>query len=366
MIGVLVLAACSSDDDSYTMGPPGEPGTVVRSGELDVPEIAGTIWEMTYRSQTVAGDRTEVTGYVARPDAPPPEGGYPLLSWAHGTTGIADECAPSAYGPAPTYENLQPYLDAGYVVAATDYEGLGGPGVHPYLVAGSEARSVLDAARAAHAIVPELGDTLLVGGHSQGGHAALATAELAADWAPELDLVATFAVAPLADLTLAVPAMFGLPDAGGFAVLIAAGWADAYDDLDVGDVLGSEGIELAERAVDDWCVADVFQAVTEAEVEEIVATPPRELAPWRTRTEENAIRPDRVSGPVLIVHGTDDPLIPVGLSERFVGDLCAAGAEIAYRPYGGEDHGSVVAASFDDIIGWLDDRIAGVPLEPDC
>ena len=47
---------------------------------------------------------------------------------------------------------MKQLVDAGYVVAATDYEGLGTPGVHPYLVGESEGRSVLDAARAARAL----------------------------------------------------------------------------------------------------------------------------------------------------------------------------------------------------------------------
>lgn len=368
-IAALVLVACSSDDGSseeYTMGEPGEPGTVVRSEELDVPEIDGTIWDLTYRSETVLGEPTEVTALVAQPSSPAPGGGYPVLSWAHGTAGLADECAPSQVGAAEVFTNLQPYLDAGYVVAASDYEGLGGPGAHPYLVSGSEARSVLDAARAARELVSTTSEQLLVVGGSQGGHAALATVELAADWAPELDLVATVAIAPLADLTLAVPAMFGLPSAAGFAVLVAAGWADAYPGLDVSDVLGPTGVEIAERAVDDSCVTEVFGDAGEADPEAVVAAQPAELDSWRERIEENSIRPELVTGPVFVAQGTADQLIPAELTDRFVQDLCAAGAAVVYRSYEGADHGTVFVESFDDILAWLAARLAGEPDQPTC
>ncbi len=369
LAAALVLVACSSDDESseeYTMGDPGEPGTVVRSAELDVPEIDGTIWDLTYRSETVLGEPTEVTALVAQPSSPAPEGGYPVLSWAHGTAGLADECAPSQAGAAEVFANLQPYLDAGYVVAASDYEGLGGPGAHPYLVSGSEARSVLDAARAARELVPTTSEQLLVVGGSQGGHAALATVELATDWAPELDLVATVAIAPLADLTLAVPAMFALPSAAGFAVLVAAGWADVYPGLDASDVLGPAGVQIAERAVDDSCVAEVFGDAGEADPEAVVAAQPAELDSWRERIEENTIRPELVTGPVFVAQGTADELIPAELTDRFVQDLCAAGADVVYRSYEGADHFTVFEDSYDDILAWLAARLAGEPDRPTC
>ena len=71
-------------------------------------------------------------------------------------------------------------VNAGYLVAFSDYEGLGTPGRHPYLVGESEGRSVLDAAKAA-AQLPgaDAGDQLAIWGHSQGGHAALWAAQLA-------------------------------------------------------------------------------------------------------------------------------------------------------------------------------------------
>jgi acetyl esterase/lipase len=99
---------------------------------------------------------------------------------------------------------LADILAKGYVVVATDYPGLGTPGIHPYLIGISEARAVLDSVRAARNL-PHTGasNRFAVWGHSQGGHAALYTGELAASYAPELRLVGVAAAAPatyLADL----------------------------------------------------------------------------------------------------------------------------------------------------------------------
>ena len=118
-----------------------------------------------------------------------------MVTWAHGGAGMADICAPSkqsdiASGHASTQALVamarrrrgcvQTFLDAGYVIAATDYEGLGTPGLHPLLVGESEGRSVLDAARAARGLKPAAAASkALVFGQSQGGHAALFAGELA-------------------------------------------------------------------------------------------------------------------------------------------------------------------------------------------
>lgn len=372
VIAVLVAAlgsvvACSDDSSDEDVGTE-DVGTIVSSQQLEAPQIDGTVWSVTYRSESVDGDVVEVTGLVARPSTSPPADGYPVFSWAHGTAGLADDCAPSV-GGAGALAYLQPYLDAGYVVAATDYEGLGGPGVHPYLVSESEARSVLDAARAAGHVVDDAGEQLLVGGHSQGGHAALAAAEVAQDWAPELELVATVAIAPAADLSVVVPGMFVAPSSWGFAVMVAAAWADVYDDLETSDVLGPVGVDIAQRAT-EACTGEVFGAVSEADVdasgEQLVSAQPLELDAWEERLEENSIDPGELAGPVMIVQGGQDIVVPAGVTERFVAGMCAADAETVYNSYDQANHATVIDASIDDILDWLSARLDDEPVDTTC
>lgn len=362
---VETTSTTEAPETTTTTEVPDEPGTLLDAEQLESPNIVGTVWSVRYRSTSVGGKAVEVTGMVARPEGDAPDGGFPVLTWAHGTTGVADDCAPSARGPG-AIAGLQGFLDAGYVVAATDYEGLGSPGVHPYLVSDSEGRSVLDAARAARFLVEDTTDEVAIVGHSQGGHAALAAAEIADDWAPDLDVVGTVAIAPAADLEQIVPAMFSLPVPFRFGVLVAAGWADAYDDLAEADVLGPAGMALAELARQDACVGQLFASAVDSELTDLVVARPEDLEAWSARIAENTVHPDRLDSPVLLTQGSDDVVIPAFLTDQLAERLCAAGTPLVYIRYDDADHGTVLVPTFDEMQEWLDDRLAGEPVETTC
>src|SRR5680860_268755 len=127
-----------------------------------------------------------------------PAGGRNVIAWAHPTSGVAPDCAPSLYPDrAGLIWNLRDMLSAGYVVVATDYPGLGTAGIHPYLIGESAGRAVLDSVRAAqHFSNSGASNRFAVWGHSEGGHAALFTGQLAARYAPDLKLVGVAAAAP--------------------------------------------------------------------------------------------------------------------------------------------------------------------------
>ena len=170
--GFVVLAVTSTANvptgDAFYVPPKplakAGPGTIIRSTPITGAPAGARAWKVLYHSRSVDGRDIAVSGVVIAPTGRTPHGGRVVVTWAHGASGLADLCAPSkqpdiASGAASTsgpagYGTVMPYvqtfLDAGYVVAATDYEGLGTPGVHPLLVGESEGRSVLDAARAAH------------------------------------------------------------------------------------------------------------------------------------------------------------------------------------------------------------------------
>jgi pimeloyl-ACP methyl ester carboxylesterase len=163
-----------------------------------------------YRSEAVDGTPIGISGIVALPQSPPPQQRYPVVSWAHGTLGLGDKCAPSRdskemaqnlpehhlINQAP-HGLLNAFLRQGWAVAMTDYEGMGTPGSHPYLLGESEARSVLDMVRAARHLYSQISDQLAIVGHSQGGQAALFAAHYCW-WTPELNLRAVAALAPAA------------------------------------------------------------------------------------------------------------------------------------------------------------------------
>src|SRR3954469_22229146 len=210
---------------------------------------------LLYRSTGIRGKAVAVSGTVAIPKGRAPKGGWPVVAYAHGTTGIADSCAPSrdsAGNPvhglnAYAYPLLQRWLKAGYAVVRTDYEGLGTPGAHPYLIGRSEGRSVLDSVRAARKLDPRLGRRVVIAGHSQGGHAALWAASLAPKWTPELNVRGTLALAQAshigeqAALLRSVTSPSGL---SGFSSMILRGIDVADPGLHVASVLSQRAAAL--------------------------------------------------------------------------------------------------------------------------
>jgi len=344
---------------------PTEPGAVLWERELDAGEVPGRVWRVTYRSKGVDGDDVAVGGIVAVPDGPPPPGGFPVLAWAHGTTGIADRCAPSERGVAAV-PRLRDHLEAGWVVAATDYEGLGTPGDHPYLVAESEARSVLDSVRASRELLgPGVASSqVALLGHSQGGHAALAAAERASTWAPELDLLGTAAIAPVADLDLVLPVLFDSEIGIPLGIYVAVGWSAAHPELSPADLLSDEGLELLDDAA-RTCVREFEQTVGEEDAEALRIGRPAELAAWAARIEDSTIDAARVAGPVLVAQGGRDELVPARLVDPLTDRLCQRGEPVRYLRHGTADHESIVGATMPAVQRWLASLREGDPRD-DC
>src|SRR5271155_707075 len=165
----------------------GSPGTIIRAEPMLFAPGYISAWRVLYRSRGLHDEPIAVSGIVIAPHGAAPQGGRPIVAWAHPTTGVVTRCAPSlAFFVFQQIQGLRELAAQGYVVAATDYPGLGGPGVHPYLVGESEARAVLDIVRAAHSM-QGLGASsqFAVWGHSQGGQAALFTGLIAKTYAPD-------------------------------------------------------------------------------------------------------------------------------------------------------------------------------------
>src|SRR3984957_20582326 len=182
----------------------GAPGTLIRQELIDGAPLGATTYRVLYRSTGIDDRPILVSGVVIVPPGDPPPGGRPIVAWAHPTTGIVPRCAPSlAIFLFQQIQGLRSFVRQGYVVAATDYPGLGTEGPHPYLVGTSEARAVIDSVRVAGSL-PGAGDgkKFVVWGHSQGGHAALFSGIIAKTYAPELDLLGVAAAAPATDLAM--------------------------------------------------------------------------------------------------------------------------------------------------------------------
>ncbi|HEY8216983.1 MAG TPA: lipase family protein [Acidimicrobiia bacterium] len=341
------------------------PGSLIRAARIEAPDGAKA-WRVLYHSRTVDGRDIAVSGVVVAPEDKPPKGGRPILSWAHGTTGIADVCAPSK---SPTIASSIPYvadfLKAGYVVAATDYEGLGTPGVHPFLVGDSEAHGVLDAARAARRLDGTgAGRDLVVFGHSQGGHAALFAGERARSYAPELRLDGVVAGAPAADLDVLIPAASAVKPAFGLMVLVSKGFQAAYPEADPATVLTPGAI--AESAIaEDHCVTDVIRQFA-GTADPVVARNPADTPPWPDLLHENSAGHRAAGAPLLVVQGAADQIIVRGLTDAWVQQACGEHDVLDYHVYDGADHGSVLTAARNDVLAFLAARLERKPARNNC
>jgi hypothetical protein len=344
--------------------PPGEHGDLVRYQRI-VHAVDGVdAYRVMYLSESLAGDPIAVTGTVLVPQAPPPEGGWPVIAHSHGTTGLADQCAPSRNYPEGVGElAILAGVATDYVVAATDYEGLGTPGLHPYLVGESEGRSTMDGARAAGQLPGvQVSPATFIAGYSQGGHGALWANQVAGTWTPELDVLGTFAGAPPGEILVigSVAASGGL--AGGFFMLIAAGHAAAHPELDLDDLLTPAGLEAIGIA-DEECAGT---AVAELAAAGGVDVDPATVAPWQAALEASSPGSILGAGPVLIVHSLTDNVVPAGLSAAIVNRQCGIGQVVERRTLPEGTHTSAAVPAYQQALEWFEGLLAGDAAVSSC
>ncbi len=340
--------------------PPGNPGDVIALEQETVSGLHGTLYRVMYHSRSLLGKDIAVTGLIAVPATPAPAVGYQVISWAHGTTGIADVCAPSL-DPSSYAGFANGLLDQGYLVTATDYEGLGTPGRHPYIVGESEARGVLDIVRAARNL-PSLhaSDRYLVWGHSQGGHAAMFSLHIAGQWAPELHLVGVVAGAPPSQLLFLGQALQASPFRY-YELMVAAGFNAAYGDAGapLDQVLTPLGIQKL-SLVDQGCAGTIAAGVQGINFSDLQKADPSTVPVWHDLLAANdpGQFTSASSEPLLIIQGGSDEQIPVISSQILFGQLCTLGQGTQRWIYPGQSHAGVIAPSFNDMLAWISDRFA--------
>jgi alpha-beta hydrolase superfamily lysophospholipase len=342
------------------------PGRLIRAERIRAP-VGARAWRVLYHSRALDGRDVAVSGIVVAPRGPVPPGGRPVVSWAHGTTGLSDRCAPSRSPAAATALEWAPELLArGYVVAATDYEGLGTPGPHPYLVGESEGRSVLDVARVAGDLAAAgAGTTVVVAGHSQGGQAALFAGELAPRYAPELRVRGVAALAPTTEMATLFGGVAAPPDVAGFLAMQMEGVRAAFPAADVDAVL-TPGADAAVRALDRTaCVLATLAGFRDQGIA-VFRADPNSVPSVRDALRRSTPGYARTKIPVAVFQGARDPLVLAAATAVYVARACARGDRIASTVYADADHGTVLAAASADLLRWLDDRIAGDPAPTTC
>lgn len=325
VLAALVLVSCgTTTSNTFSTSfyntpssiPSNAPGTILRFETINAPFPESQAWRVLYTSTGINGETIAVSGMVFAPAGPIPPGGRPVVSWAHPTTGIDDQCAPSrSPKPYDDVQGLADFLNLGWVVVATDYQGLGTDGMHPYLVGASEAQGTIDIVRAARNL-NETGasSNYFVFGHSQGGQAALFAGQMASTYAPELQLLGVAAAAPAG---LLVPLFQADKNTAAGAVLgsyAVVSWSDifGYDEATVVKPTPSGRV----HAVSEKCVvggsrlSDIELGINDLILKgRMWAADPATTAPWSNQFALNTAAQSPITTPLLLTQGTADKII---------------------------------------------------------
>lgn len=350
------------------------PGDVVSSAPSSFHPLPGQptrtkAWKINYRSTTAKGEPNTVSGTVIVPQDGR-KGPRPLITYAVGTIGMGDHCAPSAGFPRGTTLEanlIQQLTLRGWAVAVTDYEGLGTPGDHTYTVGRAEGHAMLDAARAAIRL-PEagLGEDTPVGimGYSQGGQASGWAAELHGSYAPDLDVRGTATGGIPGDLMKVAEFNDG-SYGSGLIFMAAIGQNAAFPELDLESYLNPVGKKLI-GTLRDSCVADGAVLGAFKKISDMTVKNPLGQPDWQRRLRESAVGTRAPDAPVYQYHVITDELIPYGVGKQVREDWCARGANVQWHTVPLGEHVSGVITQSPLAANWLADRFAGKPARGNC
>lgn len=347
-----------------------KPGAIIRIWPLEGgADLGAKAYRVLYRSTGLKNEPIAVTAAIIFPDGPAPAGGRPVVAWAHPTTGISNKCAPTLL-PGVQVQGIDEMLRRGYVIAATDYPGLGTPGVHPYLIGVSEAYSVIDAVRASR----ELPDAkaqkrYAVWGHSQGGHAALFTGELSAGYAPELELVGVAAAAPATYLADLFEADRSTESGLTLTSMALLSWSKLFD-LPTDAIVEPAAMRAYERVASD-CIEDLPQMLQLEQdarplMRGFLKSDPTLLPAWRTLMDQNTPGQVPAGAPVFIAQGTADTTVKPAITRKFAEHLCKSGSAVRFVSLPGVSHIYAARDSSFAAVTWMADRFAGRTAPSNC
>lgn len=337
-----------------------------------VHESIDVTYRMMYLSQSVDGTPIAVTGLVVFADDPAPFGGYQLLIHGHGSTGLADQCAPSRAAELPSsevdieldYTNFE-FTSFGFVLVSTDYEGLGVPGAHPFLVGVSEARSMLDAGLAARQMpMLYIGPQTALAGFSQGGHAALWAAQIAPEWTPQQPIFASLVISAATETPALARGGFESQDQLG--VWMLAGLAAAHPEAQaaLGSVLTPSGQEFL-ALLDAHCSVESFGDVP-VPAPPYLAVDPTTVEPFASLLAANTAGTVASPTPILLFHGDQDVSIPLAQNDAMFDRLCAQGQVLERRVVAGANHFSARSNGTIEGREWLASMASGTAPTNNC
>jgi hypothetical protein len=365
-------------------------GRVVRQEPYDDPplddrdSVLGQAWRAVYTSVSgVDGGRREVSGAFFVPRGTPPKNGWPVISLAHGTTGIGHNCGPSRQPDLMGYAPMIQWLLANkYAVALSDYEGLGESGSHPYLEPRTAAFNTVDAVRAMRDISSTASARWMAVGYSQGGQAVWAADELNSYYGNDLQLQGSVALAPAANVTGVADLVWSgslTDDQRGRFPLGIVGFARYNPDLDPDAFLHGSAEAFREQL--SHCaltgspsehtpspVPIPWRAVVDRlrDANDVKPANPQDVATLRDALRRVALPQRPVDKPMLVINGEDDTQVLPAWIQSSVSRSCALGGRIEYLQIPNTGHLDLISKVTHTMERWIADRFAGKPAPSNC
>jgi hypothetical protein len=302
----------------------GSPGTIIRQEPMFGAAAGASAFRVLYRSTRPDGRPIAVSGVIIIPAGDAPAGGWPIVAWAHPTTGIVPRCAPSlAMFIFQQIAGSRELLEQGYAIAATDYPGLGTPGPHPYLVGDSEARAVIDSVRAARSF-------------------------------PGMENSTRYAVSGGRNLT----------------AMTVWSWARVFD-APIDKVVAPAAMPTVDRLATE-CIESIYDILMRDRTsgplakDFLTVTNPATLEPWHSLLAENTPGVLPTTLPVFLAQGSTDGLVRPQVTLDYMQRLCRAGSRVRMLVMPNVNHGFAGRDSAGAAVGWIADRFAGRPAPSDC
>jgi acetyl esterase/lipase len=348
-----------------------KPGTIFRVWPMEGgvnPGVKG--YRVLYRTTNFDGRPVAATGALIFP-ADSSGSARPVVAWAHPTTGVVPGCAPTLL---PNFSQvimgIEEITNRGWVIAATDYIGLGTKDPHPYLIGIAEANAVIDIVRAARQLKDiQAGERFAVWGHSQGGHAALYTGLHAKTYAPELDLVGVAAAAPATELAKLFKADEGTSSGRGLTAMTVFAWSRLFG-WPLSDLVEGPAMRAFETVASD-CIEDLPQFLQE---DQDLKALPRTFLKVDPLTDPrfapiiaaNTPGPLPAGMPVFIAQGTADTTVRPEITKEYVRALCDGGARVRVKMMPGVSHVTIALDAAYDAVAWMADRFEGAAAPDQC
>ena len=345
-----------------------KPGALLRQQAFSGYSLpAGTTAvRILYHSLDGAGRGVVTSGVVLVPAGKAPAGGWPVIAWAHGTSGVARACAPSLmkdvyYGN----EGLSEMLRAGFAIVATDYHGLGTAGAHQYVLLDAQARDVIYSVPAAQRAVPSLGARWVVDGHSQGGATAWRVAALETSMADPhyLGAVSVSGSMSARDIMEHVDHSQG----GKFYLTyVAFGIHARYPQFEPADMLTPQALRDYHAATTQGCWTVGYFLYSKGPRTSMLR-PGWQHNPWVRRfLRQSREGARRLRKPILVLAGEADRTVPFAGERRVAARACRVGSVVEFKAYPGLDHDPTMVKSVPDQLHWIADRFAGKAPASNC